>query len=339
MVHLDARRAQLRAFLMNMRARLDPTDLGFPDNGSRRVPGLRRCEVAELAGVSELWYRLFESGHDVNVSRGFLASLASALRLNDREKLRLYRLAIKELYASDVVEGDVVDALVAPSALASVLTAIDSPSEIERSVRTFAQAREAFLNGSSTKSEKIRSRIYQSWKRSQQKRVDYQCADNVLVAADDELQTLREKNFLLLEAAKPVLAHLSTHLGADRYAVILTDAQGMILDLVAEHRLRSRLSEVGIVAGTQMSEECLGTNGIGTAITDARPLQIVGPEHFRESWRELMCNGAPIRSPITGEIIGILDATADYRLARPELMGVMLQYAYAIEETIAKASA
>ena len=97
------RRSELRSFLIEMRARLKPLDVGLPMFERRRVPGLRRQEVAELVGVSEDWYRWFESGRSITVSPKFLARVAGALRLHPADEVALYRLALPELYRADRV--------------------------------------------------------------------------------------------------------------------------------------------------------------------------------------------------------------------------------------------
>ena len=61
------RRAQLRTFLMYQRSRLSPGEVGLPQARGRRVAGLRRQEVSELIGMSEDWYRWFESGRPISV--------------------------------------------------------------------------------------------------------------------------------------------------------------------------------------------------------------------------------------------------------------------------------
>lgn len=92
------RRRQLRDFLMYCRARLRPGDVGLPESRRRRVPGLRRDEVAELVGVSCDWYRWLESGRDVRVSPRLVARLARALKLTAYEELKMYAFALPELY-------------------------------------------------------------------------------------------------------------------------------------------------------------------------------------------------------------------------------------------------
>jgi transcriptional regulator with XRE-family HTH domain len=86
--------AELRAFLRTRRARLAPEQAGLPARpGIRRVPGLRREEVAQLAGVSIDYYIRLERGRDLNVSESVLKALARALRLNETERTHLLALA------------------------------------------------------------------------------------------------------------------------------------------------------------------------------------------------------------------------------------------------------
>ena len=95
------RREELRSFLTKMRSNLRPEDVGLPNSVHRRVPGLRRQEVAELVGVSEDWYRWFESGRPISVSPKFLARVAQALQMTPFDRVALYRLALPELYRAD----------------------------------------------------------------------------------------------------------------------------------------------------------------------------------------------------------------------------------------------
>ncbi|MFC4560511.1 helix-turn-helix transcriptional regulator [Nocardiopsis mangrovi] len=92
----DARRrrgSEMREFLRSRRARVTPEDVGMPDSGGRRTPGLRREEVAVLAGVGVSWYTWLEQGRDINVSAGVLDAVARVLRLDPAEREHLYLLA------------------------------------------------------------------------------------------------------------------------------------------------------------------------------------------------------------------------------------------------------
>jgi transcriptional regulator with XRE-family HTH domain len=92
----DARRSELHRFLMGCRARLQPQDVGRRSIGRRRVPGLRREEVAELAGITPIWYTLLEMGRDIRVSPRVLDRIASALRMTDDERIYFFSLALEE---------------------------------------------------------------------------------------------------------------------------------------------------------------------------------------------------------------------------------------------------
>ncbi|MBF6468616.1 helix-turn-helix domain-containing protein [Nocardia beijingensis] len=87
------RRAELRDFLRTRRARLRPEDMGLPTVGRRRTPGLRREEIATLAGVGVSWYTWLEQGRDITVSAEVLDAIGAALRLSGPERTHLYLLA------------------------------------------------------------------------------------------------------------------------------------------------------------------------------------------------------------------------------------------------------
>ncbi|WP_329454462.1 helix-turn-helix domain-containing protein [Streptomyces sp. NBC_01497] len=88
------RKGELTEFLHTRRARLKPVDVGLPDLGRhRRVPGLRREELAQLAGVSVAYYTRLEQGNAENVSTDVLDAIARALRLTDAETHHLTHLA------------------------------------------------------------------------------------------------------------------------------------------------------------------------------------------------------------------------------------------------------
>src|SRR5436190_12608619 len=89
---MDAR-TEIREFLTSRRARITPEQAGLVSFGSRRVPGLRREEVAVLAGVSVPYYTRLERGDMSGVSQSVLEALARALELDDAERAHLFDLA------------------------------------------------------------------------------------------------------------------------------------------------------------------------------------------------------------------------------------------------------
>ena len=104
-----ARRAELGAFLRARRARLRPADAGLPEDphpGLRRTPGLRREEVAQIAGVSVTWYTWLEQGRNIAASQQVLDALARALRLGPDQPRHLRGLAGLPITAGEAPDGE-----------------------------------------------------------------------------------------------------------------------------------------------------------------------------------------------------------------------------------------
>lgn len=87
------RRAELAAFLRSRRERLTPEQAGLLPGARRRTPGLRREEVAQLAGVGVTWYTWLEQGRAINASAQVLSAIAGTLKLDQAEREHLFRLA------------------------------------------------------------------------------------------------------------------------------------------------------------------------------------------------------------------------------------------------------
>jgi len=83
----------LGSFLKARRQQVKPADVGLPEGIRRRTPGLRREEVAMLAGVGATWYTWLEQGRDISVSPQVLSGIARALRLNSEETKHVFELA------------------------------------------------------------------------------------------------------------------------------------------------------------------------------------------------------------------------------------------------------
>jgi transcriptional regulator with XRE-family HTH domain len=118
------RRRELADFLRSRRARVMPADVGLPTSLRRRAAGLRREEVAVLAGLSPSWYTYLEQGRDIHPSAEVLDSLARVLGLTEDERRYLHTLA----YGGVTTPRPLVDALAAAEiARQLVATAAESP--------------------------------------------------------------------------------------------------------------------------------------------------------------------------------------------------------------------
>lgn len=100
-------RETLADFLRTRRAKVSPADAGLPPGIRRRTPGLRRDEVAVLAGISPTWYRYLEQGRSVRPSDQVLEALARVLRLTEDERRYLHLLASRTVEREQPLPADV----------------------------------------------------------------------------------------------------------------------------------------------------------------------------------------------------------------------------------------
>lgn len=122
---MDSRRKELGEFLQALRQRCAPEAFGFPTGSRRRTQGLRREELAQLAGISPTWYTWIEQGRDVKVSPGALDRLAQAIRLTGSERAYLFEMAGRRDPLAVEPEDDKT-----PELLASMLVDIRIPAYI-----------------------------------------------------------------------------------------------------------------------------------------------------------------------------------------------------------------
>ena len=108
----EIRRQELSNFLRNRRGRIAPADVGLPATIRRRTPGLRREEVAQLAGVSATWYTWLEQKRPIGVSSGVLDNLARVLRLDPAERMQLFQLALRQPVLDSPIRSEMVSPLI-----------------------------------------------------------------------------------------------------------------------------------------------------------------------------------------------------------------------------------
>ena len=117
------RREELKRFLRAHRERLRPEDFGLPSRARRRTPGLRREEVAEMAGVGVAWYSWLEMGRKIRVSSKMLGGVARALRLTDDETAHLFTLAGNPMPQTDLGLRETV-----PPSIRQIVDHFDGPA-------------------------------------------------------------------------------------------------------------------------------------------------------------------------------------------------------------------
>lgn len=138
--------------------------------------------------------------------------------------------------------------------------------------------------------------IERSWRRSISHRVS---TDRVADAAGEI-----DPETALYRAAAPVLEHWENHLADTPMTLLLSDRAGRIVARrLGERNLRSRLDEVHAAEGFDFSEETMGTNGLGTALAEGRPVLISGSQHYNDLLSSLTCAATPVVAP-GGAVVG-----------------------------------
>src|SRR5438132_4759143 len=221
------------------------------------------------------------------------------------------------------------------SQLYRVNLAIASPSEIEHTARQLRAIREGFLTTGSLATYSPRSLIFESWQRCHAMNVNPSRRFAPLaVARETQLYQLREANELLIRATHSVMGRLTDFLAGSGYVIVLSDVKGCLLDVVGDTSIRRRLARIDFVPGGDWSEAAAGTNAIGTALADGHGVQLMAAEHYCDGWQDLTCTAAPIRHPFTGEVMGVLDVTGDYRLIRSFLTNSLAAAALEVQQEL-----
>jgi len=183
-----------------------------------------------------------------------------------------------------------------------------------------ARARQTFLTSGELMGADVREVILSSWRRSRFWGV---AVDQVDLPYKGEVDV----DSRLVHASQPVLNRLERELADTKMSVILTDSQAWVLDRRAgERSLNGYLDRVLLAPGFSYAEKFIGTNGIGTALEEKRASHVFGHEHFIDRLQMLSCAGAPIRDPISGKVLGVIDVTC-WRSDASLLMSVLVQEA------------
>jgi transcriptional regulator of acetoin/glycerol metabolism len=178
----------------------------------------------------------------------------------------------------------------------------------------------------------VREPILASWWRSREWNVAANQLDLSYLGAPD-----LETN--LARAAEPVLRHLYEQLDGQPISIILTDASGLVLlRFTGDHDLERHLDSIMLVPGFSYAEEVVGTNGIGTALESGGPAHVFGHEHYAEHLEGMACAGVPVRDPLSGKTVGVLDLTCWRRDADPLMVSLVQSTADQLTRALAETS-
>jgi len=171
----------------------------------------------------------------------------------------------------------------------------------------------------------VRPEILLSWQRSLLSGVDPGAVD---LPRDERRGPHRRLNW----AARPVIDRLVDQLAGVDAWVLVTDSEGRLVSrAVTNPSLDAELDARGALPGSRFSEDAVGTNGLGTAIEQQRPVLVAGSEHFRHDTVRITTAGAPVRDPASHRPAGWICVVSRYLHTSPALLPLVTEMVRAVE--------
>ncbi len=175
--------------------------------------------------------------------------------------------------------------------------------------RSVEKAWEQFNSGIEIKETKLSQTILDSWGRSKQFEVSTELSQAPGFHFKNDAKTVLGSHSALRKAARPVIRDARNVLDDNQLFMILTSAEGTILEREGNSKTLCMADSQQLVVGSNWSEQQCGTNAVGTAISLQRPVQVVAREHYCDMTLVWGCAAVPIRDLRDGRILGVLDTT------------------------------
>jgi transcriptional regulator of acetoin/glycerol metabolism len=166
---------------------------------------------------------------------------------------------------------------------------------------------ERLASSESVSVQAIGAPIAASWQRSANCGVRPEAREAPVVATGGAFDELRWRYRELRNAASGLLTATKDLLIASRSIMLLTSAEGVVLDAVGNTQTLNTGENIHLMPGGDWRETAIGTNGIGTALATGRPAVVHTAQHFCEGIKSWTCAAAPVFEPGTGQILGVLD--------------------------------
>ncbi|HVI91408.1 MAG TPA: sigma-54-dependent Fis family transcriptional regulator [Dongiaceae bacterium] len=188
--------------------------------------------------------------------------------------------------------------------------------------RDVLAARRQFFDGRPVALDAVPAPILDSWRRCSALGFDSHLAPRLEPMTLGEMRQAIERHDMLRRLCRPEIEALHAEAQSTDCIVILTDAEGLILDTVGNAGFADRAAQVALRPGVPWAEASTGTNAIGAALIEGRPIRVHGIEHFFEPHGFLSCSAAPILDPF-GRIAGALDMSGPALADQDHALGLV----------------
>jgi transcriptional regulator of acetoin/glycerol metabolism len=148
-----------------------------------------------------------------------------------------------------------------------------------------------------------------------------------------ELRSANERRATLIMQSRPVIDYIYGQIRDSGCLLLLSDENGFLLDSLGDADFCGRAAQVALKPGACWAEDSRGTNAIGTALVEAKPIVVNGTEHYLRHNGFLSCAAAPLVEP-SGKLLGVIDISCDARAYHPHTFGLVRAAAQMIENRI-----
>ncbi|MEV5833548.1 transcriptional regulator [Nocardia sp. NPDC052112] len=200
--------------------------------------------------------------------------------------------------------------------------AVRPDDDLAQLARQVSCAHRSFIEGERLPTDPVRPVVLDSWRRSRSSGVD---PDRFGAGIDlDGLELQRYRATHPTALIRPVVRKLLVEDAAEAgLLVAISDAEGRLLWVEGDSKVKDRALAMNFVEGADWSEGRVGTNAPGTALALDHHVQIFGAEHFSRVVHDWSCTAAPVHDPRSGRIIGAIDITGGPRVAAPEVLALI----------------
>jgi len=179
----------------------------------------------------------------------------------------------------------------------------------------------------------VRPEIADSWKRCKSYGVDPKDKKVCAKYSADANHKIYE-NTELISVSRPIMENLYNIVRGSEFAIILTDKDGYVIEVIGDDSMLKKMDELHFVKGALWTERAVGTNAIGTALHIDKAIQTIGADHYCINQHSWTCSASPIHDE-EGNIIGCINMSGNYYNAHSHTLGIVTAAAHSIQKQLA----
>ncbi|MCG8656471.1 MULTISPECIES: GAF domain-containing protein [unclassified Yimella] len=177
----------------------------------------------------------------------------------------------------------------------------------------------------------LRPEVARAWARHEP---EHRAARSIGTLAVDQVRERRDASVVLAAAVEPLRQLLLDTAVESSNEMVVCDTDGVVLWVDGPRPVRAESERLGFVEGARWTEDLVGVNALGTALTERRAIQLFGAEHSNPDQHRWVCTGAPIRDPASTAVIGAITLSGPLASAHPHTLSLVTSAVRAVESEL-----